>query len=516
MKKSLQKLVLVCLFLGAFTYAQAQRYTTEIFPSATVTSNVPYGSNISVLTGTPTSQPLVMDVYQPAGAVDPLAKRPLVIMLHTGSFLPKIINQTPTGGKTDSTLVEMCTQFAKRGYVAISADYRTGWNPAATGSTGQDIRTGTLLQAVYRAIQDAKACVRYIKANVATGGNTYGIDTNYIVLGGMGSGGYVALAYATLNSPAEISLPKFTAGPTNATYGFVAGQPYVNQSLLGDFEGYGGIPQLNNPNNSVGYSSHINFVFNCGGALGDSSWLQQGDVPMVCYHVVSDPFAPYGDGPVIVPTTGDFVVDVSGSQTVITRANSFNNNACFANAGFTDPLTVYANSVNGGQEGLYPLYMPGPQAGPWEWFDSTVTVQTAIAYGYSAGQGDTIYHSALLTNPNMSAAKGRAYIDTIMGYLNPRVKYCLALPTAVKETTVENTIKVVPNPATDRMEIVIGNPANPIRSVRMYDLIGKEIINVSGLNESRYTINRNGMTSGMYIVRIGFENGELSQKVLFH
>ena len=30
-----------------------------------------------------------------------------------------------------------------------------------------------------------------------------------------------------------------------------------------------------------------------------------GDVPMVCFHPVTDPFAPYGDGTVIVPTTGD-------------------------------------------------------------------------------------------------------------------------------------------------------------------------------------------------------------------
>ena len=42
------------------------------------------------------------------------------------------------------------------------------------------------------------------------------------------------------------------------------GQPYVNQAALGDFDAYGGIPQLNNPNNHVGYSSRVSFVVNMG------------------------------------------------------------------------------------------------------------------------------------------------------------------------------------------------------------------------------------------------------------
>jgi len=252
--------------------------------------------------GGPAPQDLLMDVYTPAGAPDPLSQRPLVIVLHTGSFLPVIINGSPTGTKTDSTIVAMCTKFAKRGYVAAAMTYRLGWNPQATGATGQDIRTGTLLQAVYRGLQDAKACVRYFKANADTGGNDFGIDPNNIILGGVGSGGYIALAYGTVDQPSEISLPKFLANTNNTTYGFVAGQSYVNQQLLGDFEGYGGIPQLNNPNNSPGYNSDVQFIFNMGGALGDTSWMEAGDPPMVAFHVVSDPYAPYDIGDVIVPT----------------------------------------------------------------------------------------------------------------------------------------------------------------------------------------------------------------------
>jgi hypothetical protein len=461
-----------------------------------------------------------MDVYQPSGAVDPLAKRPLVIVMHTGSFLPPCINGQPTGSRKDSTIVEACTKFAKRGYVAVGMSYRLGWNPAATGPAGQDIRTGTLLQAVYRSILDAKACVRFFKKDAAVNGNTYGIDTNKIVLGGFGTGGYIAMAYVTLDKVIEINLSKFLANTINASYGFVPGQSYVNQAILGDFDGYNGNPAFNNPNNSVGYTSNVQFAFNAGGALGDSSWMEPGDAPMVCFHVVGDPFAPYGNGPVIVPTTGDFVVDVSGSQAIIQRADQLLNNNCFAipAASFTDPFTVKANSLNGGLEGLYPFFTnPSTQAGPWEWYDSTVTVLTAQAVGLSAAQGTGIYQNALLTNPNMSKAKGVAYIDTVMGYLNPRVRECLNLSVGLNEATLNSkAISIQPNPANEMVEVVNSQSNQPIEAIRMYDAMGKLIFFQEGLNTNRYIIQRNGLSTGLYLVKVETSKGSIAKKVFFN
>src|SRR5205085_7297802 len=109
---------------------------------------------------------------------DVLPNRPTVIMIHTGSFLPIFYNMQPTGSRNDSAIVTMCKQFARRGYTAIAVDYRAGWNPAATGAAGQEIRTGTLLQAAGRGVQDLKACVRFFKNNAAT----YHVDVDKIIL----------------------------------------------------------------------------------------------------------------------------------------------------------------------------------------------------------------------------------------------------------------------------------------------------------------------------------------------
>src|SRR6185436_8334048 len=134
-------LLIVCIALVSFSTFAQTRYLDEIFTDVTVTTNVIYGQNYGFITGAPVLQPLVMDVYEPTG--DTFPNRAVVIYLHTGSFLPILFNGTTTGDMHDSATVEMCKQFARRGYVAISMDYRVGWNPQ---SADINVRKGTLLQ----------------------------------------------------------------------------------------------------------------------------------------------------------------------------------------------------------------------------------------------------------------------------------------------------------------------------------------------------------------------------------
>ncbi|MBK8505145.1 MAG: hypothetical protein IPL46_24835 [Saprospiraceae bacterium] len=131
MKLGYRLLAFICLLSSMSLFAQDGRYLNEVYTDVEVTSNVPYGANFSVLAvpiiGTTFKQPLVMDVYQPMG--DTAAARPLAIVLHTGNFLPIKTNGGVTGEKTDSAVVEVCMRLARMGYVAVSADYRLGWNP---------------------------------------------------------------------------------------------------------------------------------------------------------------------------------------------------------------------------------------------------------------------------------------------------------------------------------------------------------------------------------------------------
>ena len=124
----MKKLYLLSLFIvmSAATLF-GQRFLQETF-DVDVTYDQLYGSNFTVITipvtGHSTLQPLAMDVYQPAG--DDADERPLVIYIHTGNFLPIIVNGGVSGTKSDSATVEICSRLAKLGYVVASIDYRAG------------------------------------------------------------------------------------------------------------------------------------------------------------------------------------------------------------------------------------------------------------------------------------------------------------------------------------------------------------------------------------------------------
>lgn len=524
MKKTVLSIMGV-LALGLASHAQ--RYLTEVFANVDVATGVEYGQNyhfipfhdspipagnpgaIPPLGYTPTIGPMTMAVYQPQG--DTASIRPLVIVVHTGNFLPRYINRAATGDVTDNAVVELANRFSKRGYVTVTPRYRLGWNPT---SADPIVRVRTLLNAVYRSIHDIQTCVRYFKKDAATT-NTYKINPNKIILVGVGSGGYVTNAYATLDKQAETALDKFQDDNGNSV---------VDPAVVGDVNGQGGTW---NQYNHAGYNNKIAMTVNMGGALGDISWMEGGEVPMVGFHCWKDVFAPYDSGTVIVPTTGDIVVDVHGTRTMIKKAVSTGNNAVLVNATFNDAVSTKGYSMNAKAqyEGLYEFRTPPTPAGseegsPWDWWDSATVVSSAAFFGIpSSGTGpngapNNIHLSGLINNPNMSATKGKLYIDTIMAYSIPRIYQAVILqPLGVEENVLDNSkVNVYPNPVTANFSVTVNGK---VRSVSVLDLNGKLVRTWNNLNSGTATLERGDIAAGIYLVRITTESGEYARKVVF-
>jgi hypothetical protein len=540
---------LTALVLGFAGHAQ--RYLTEVFTSdqITITSDVVYGTNIDFLRSNLATPNLVaevtelqtavslgnpipaayfdptspttglkvtnvqMDIYAPP--TDDVAERPVVLYLHTGNALPPPLNGSPTGTRKDSTAVETCMRFARRGYVAVSMSYRLGWNPLA--DTEQQ-RRGQLLNAIYRAIHDVRQCVRNLKANAAT----YGIDPDKIVVYGEGTGGYIALANATLDRPAELFIEKFRPDPFNASVS------YIDTTQVGNLSGFNGNLALYRPN---GQSHETHFCVNTGGSLADSTWLEAGDVPMVAFHTVFDPFAPFSNGIVIVPTTGGPVVPVSGSNVFMEFVNEYGNNNSFATLPDGDPFTDRARAlygstqthgsnsvtINTNVEGLFPMVRPQwpapalEEASPWQWWDQNSPIaQAEVAPGITANV------ASLASNPNMSAAKGRAYIDTIQGYLNPRIVCALQLgPCSLvgidEDSEIAQGVDVFPNPATERVSFTSTNSA--ILTYEVYDVNGR-LVRTAQVNNNTAIMDREGLKAGAYSVQLRLKEGNVVRKLM--
>jgi hypothetical protein len=494
------------------------RYLDEVFTSVSVTSNVVYGNNFSVLTGSPVAQDLKMDIYEPTG--DTQSDRPLILYMPTGSFLPRYINQTPTGDKTDSATVEMCTRLAKQGYVVAAVEYRRGWNPQAST---QEMRAQTIIQAVYRGMQDAKTCVRFFRKDVATNSNSYGIDDTRIAVGGQGSAGYISLAYASLDKVSEIQMTKF--------YNVTDSKFMVDTAIMGDFSGFGGNAALNKDNH-VGYSDNISMVFNIGGAIGDSTWINEGEMPIVSLQGEADAFAPFTFGMVTVPGAGLNVVEVSGASDAIRIANAFGNNNAFKTPAISDVYTTRANAFNtannasygnGGNEGLFAFGGPANGNGPWEWLDSVAVKAEAANFGQNGSAILNGFYAAnpmfkgLYENAGYAAARGRAisYIDTIQGYLSPRLfRGLIEQPYNVSVQEVSATkVNVYPNPASDHISFV-ADQNNPISSISFFSLEGKLVRVESNVNATSVIVSNLDLPKGVYFAKISFSKGTTTKKVV--
>lgn len=509
--------------------AQEGRYLQEVFANVERTDSVIYGLNTTIIVNPPVAQPLMCDIYEPAD--DTASERLLVLVAPTGNFLPRPLNGGANGTLKDSTVVEVCTRLAKMGYVAVSFFYRQGWDAL---NPSQEVQTATLLQAAYRGIQDGRTLVRFFRKTYQESENPYRIDASRIAMAGIGTGGYVALGSAYLDDFEKVKLPKFTD--------FNTGQPYVQEEFHGNIWGTNETP-LNMPNH-VEYNSEIQATVNIGGALGDSSWVDPGDIPAICFHTPQDVFAPYDIGIVIVPTTGNTVIDGAAGSLAVTRANhEFGNNQIWVDAAYSDSYTQAANTLNMGYEGMMPFnrpFAPGkfdcalvgipglevdlvPEASPWDWYD-----QAAFIADWDAATGGMPFPGAVINcnnranNPDMSAEKGRMYVDSIIGYTAPRLYAQLqANPAASIVSNIQDDLKsslnfkLYPNPANRSFVVSVENAKQPIQGIEIYDLAGRRVYSMDHIRRHEYTVNLNeGMLPGVYIVRTAFAAGIITQKLI--
>jgi lysophospholipase L1-like esterase/dienelactone hydrolase len=238
-----KKFYLIFTIFMAFSItatAQSTRFKSEIYTTVDTIGNISYGESIN-LKGE--KQTLVLDVFMPPKG-DTMLKRPLVIFIHGGGFR----NGTKVGGFGG----RLCRGFAKRGYVASSITYRLG---VANGR-----KDTAHVEALYRAVQDGKAAVRFFRKNA----DVYGIDTAQIFVMGSSAGAMIALHIAYWD---ENEVPD-----------------YIDTTKMGTLEGTSG---------NAGFSSKVHGVINCWGAMPKYKWLAKGDVPL--YNVVgmNDKTVPY-------------------------------------------------------------------------------------------------------------------------------------------------------------------------------------------------------------------------------
>ena len=305
------KKITIFIFI-AIGFSQDIRYLDEVFENVTITEDVVYGNApdlpfIFLFEWNTMDVDLDMDIYEPEG--DTLTSRPVIIFIHAGAFF--------SGHNELDDVVALSIASAKRGYVAVSINYRLGLNIFSSYS-GE--------RAVYRGVQDGSAVVRYIKEFH----EELKIDPDNIYIWGTSAGAIVGLH---LSYTDDEDRPESTYGTgLDPDLGCI------------DCEG-----------NEYIHNSRPKALVSCWGAIGDLEWMDNDDnVPAVLFHGTADPIVPFNSG---FPFTIDIALPiVYGSNLIHDRLNEMDIlNELYAEVGL---LHEYWGTVNGNWVG-----------GPNEYFD---------------------------------------------------------------------------------------------------------------------------------------------------
>jgi para-nitrobenzyl esterase len=137
------------------------------------TADIVYGTG-PVKAPQPGPKKLLLDLYEPAGADTPRL-RPAFVVIHGGGF--------KGGSRSAANMANLCKEFAARGYVCISIDYRMqGDDPVAEGGSVME-------RSIRAAVTDAAVAVQWLVTNA----DKYKVDTKRIAVGGGSAGAITSL-----------------------------------------------------------------------------------------------------------------------------------------------------------------------------------------------------------------------------------------------------------------------------------------------------------------------------------
>lgn len=154
---------------------------------------------------------LLLDVSFPQNDMPPECGRPLMVIIHGGAWI--------AGDKSEGYANQMRKDFAKRGYVTASVNYRLGlfhtnqfvncnvpdWNCYNMTDSSEWYRAN------YRGIQDVHGAIRYL-INQA---ETYQIDPSQVFVVGESAGAFIALGVGFLDDDSEV-ISSYTAAYPDA------------------------------------------------------------------------------------------------------------------------------------------------------------------------------------------------------------------------------------------------------------------------------------------------------------
>lgn len=207
---------------------------------------------------------LYIDIYKPLGDKNTL--RPMILFIHGGGF----------SGGNYKDVTNQAKSFAQRGYVAATASYRLGFfRPVFPDNYPYALDKAEPERAAYRAMQDIKGAVRYMKGR----NKTDSADILNFFIGGYSAGAITSLNVAFVNDN------KFRPASCDSINSVVYQGINYKRPSLGNVEG---------TLNLNGYNASVRGVLNYFGAVADTTVLETAKPAVFNYHQLGDPVVSAG------------------------------------------------------------------------------------------------------------------------------------------------------------------------------------------------------------------------------
>jgi hypothetical protein len=440
-------------------------YDYELLP------NLEYGTSIN-FNGNP--EILTLDLYSPlCDNLNETAKRPLLIWIHGGAFLD--------GSKDDPSIVDMCIQFAKRGYVTASINYRKGFVSNSTAYSCNYPNYSCVFaadaaeweRAYYRAVQDTKGALRYL----VNRNELYNIDTQNIFMAGESAGAFLALGVALLDHESERPASTYQIAdaplphPSTQSCVYNVNEEFTGNSVarpdLGGFEGTIELTEIDYTIKAVGNMY--------GAMLSDLLAYNNPEKPkpgIYNFHRPCDPVVPIDSGPIMEGLSWCFT----------------NGYGCFA---VSNTTTVHGSRTihNWNTDNSYGYPMQS------EFTNVEFPYNFLFGTGSCADQVNNpchAYDNKTLRENNL-ADFFAPYITT-----NP-----VCLPsgvTGVSTATDFIDLQVYPNPAGQFLNISLNQ--NQELSFELFDMIGHSVLKTKAQSSQNHNIPVAHLSRGIYFMHV--------------
>jgi len=132
-------------------------------------------------------------------------------------------------------------------------------------------------------------------------------------------------------------------------------------------------------------------------------------------------------------------------------------------------------------------------------------------------QAAAVASMVLVSTPGGTGATGSGTIGENYNLTqNPGLLTPPCTPTGIapSPTEINSSLSIYPNPTTGEVHISVNSAVETLNEIVVLNLLGQQVMKVSGQGKDYYTLDLSGVSKGLYFVQCNFASGSVTRKIV--